>query len=164
MQSYWMELTATSCDEPVSALASSKNSPSHRLYYGTSNGEVWKLDDANAGGTSDDSNNITSDSFPEGFVSWISVNPSDGDEAVVTFSNYGVISVWHTADAGESWTNISGNLEENTDGTGYGPSVRTSFIMSYDGEVYYFLGTSIGVYSTDELNGSSTEWHLKEQN
>ena len=51
MQSHWVELTATSCDEPVSALARSKNSPSHRLYYGTSNGEVWKLDRADEGGT-----------------------------------------------------------------------------------------------------------------
>ena len=161
MQSHWVELTATSCDEPVSALASSKNSPSHRLYYGTSNGEVWKLDGADEGGTSGESQNITSDSFPEGFVSWISVNPSDGDETVVTFSNYGVISVWHTADAGDNWTNISGNLEENSDGTGYGPSVRTSFIMPYDGEVYYFLGTSIGVYSTDELDGNNTVWALE---
>jgi len=161
IQSHWVELTATTCSANISSLASSKNSPSHRLYYGTSDGEVWKLDGADEGGTSDDSENITSDSFPQGFVSWISVHPSDGDEAVVTFSNYGVISVWHTADAGENWTNISGNLEENSDGTGYGPSVRTSFIMPYDGEVYYFLGTSIGVYSTDELNGNSTEWALE---
>jgi len=59
-------------------------------------------------------------------------------------------------DAGESWTAISGNLEENIDGTGNGPSVR-SFTMIGDNEGY-LAGTTTGLYYTETLNGSLTQW------
>jgi hypothetical protein len=159
----WEELSSTNTneeEESISALAVSESNLSHILYYGTSKGKVYKLTDANTSTSSPQ--NITGESFPENsYVSWISVNSSNSSEAMVTFSNYGVISVWQTSDAGENWTNISGNLEENPDGSGSGPSVRSSYIMSYEDETYYFLGTSIGVWSTDYLDGNSTEWELE---
>lgn len=141
------------------ALASGKisefgiTSTAGTVYVGTSTGRVFKV--TNAHGTESYSE-ITSASFPSGYVSGIGVNPENDDELLISFSNYGVKSVWHSSDAGSTWTDISGSLEENADGSGDGPSVRTVAILG-DG-VKYFAGTSTGLYSTSSLSGTSTVW------
>ena len=82
----------------------------------------------------------------------------------MTLSNYEVISVWYTSDGGTSWQDISGNLEQNHDGTGNGPSVRWGIILPYNSQKNYLVATSVGVYSTSVLNGTSTVWGLEGQN
>jgi hypothetical protein len=53
---------------------------------------------------------------------------------------------------------VSGNLEENPDGSGSGPSVRWVSILYVQGEPVYFAGTSCGLFSTTQLNGMETIW------
>lgn len=122
-------------------------------YVGTTAGKVFKVTN-----TDDvpELTDITGSEISVGFVSSISVNPYDVDEILVTLSNYSILSIFHSADGGETWTEVGGNLEENPDGTGNGPSVRASQIMG-DSFMYY-VGTSTGVYSTSSLDGSSTVW------
>ena len=153
----WEQLNNTSVSEQISSLGASQESPAHRLYYGSSDGKVYRLEGANEG--TNTPTEVTSSSFPSGaYVNSIAVNPTDGDKAMLIFSNYSVISIWYTADAGTTWTNVSGNLEDNADGTGVGPSVRTALILTYGETPLYLVGTSAGLYSTTSLNGSSTEW------
>ncbi len=153
----WEQLKNTSVSEQISSLGASKASPAYRLYYGTSDGKVYRLEGANEG--TNTPTEVTSSSFPSGgYVSSIAVDPTDGDKAMLVFSNYSVISVWYTTHAGTTWTNVSGNLEENMDGTGDGPSVRTALILIYGETPLYLVGTSTGLYSTNNLNDSSTEW------
>ncbi|TPN84074.1 T9SS type A sorting domain-containing protein, partial [Aquimarina algicola] len=96
------------------------------------------------------------------------VDPSNSDRVIITFSNYGIPSVFITEDAGETWTNISGNLEENADGSGNGPSVRsTAFLGGSHGTFgsrlqKIYAATSTGLYYTNRLNGERTVW-VKEQ-
>ena len=71
-------------------------------------------------------------------------------------SNYGIKSIWLTEDGGQSFSSISGNLEENNDGSGNGPSVR--WITSIGNNEGYLVGTSTGLYSTTKLNGDNTIW------
>jgi hypothetical protein len=152
----WSELTETKLTSGgISALESSKN-PSYRLYYGTTNGRVYKLDPANTGSSLPV--NITSNNFPAGYVSCVSANPDNADNVMAVFSNYEVISIWFSSDAGSTWQNVSGNLEENTDGSGSGPSVNWAEILPVSDGTLYLVGTSTGVYSTTSLNGLSTEW------
>jgi hypothetical protein len=77
---------------------------------------------------------------------------------MVTFSNYGVISIYHTSDAGGSWTAVAGNLEEAQNGSGAGPSVRWASVCSDGATRVWFVGTSVGLYSTTVLSGSGTVW------
>ena len=77
------------------------------------------------------------------------------------FRNYSVVSVWYTENGGMTWADVSGNLEQNADGSGDGPSVRTALIVTHGATPYYLVGTSTGLYSTTTLNGSSTEWALE---
>jgi hypothetical protein len=143
----------------IAALGLSRLQPSSRLYIGTALGKISRLDDAvsvpAATGPVDVS---TAKGLPAAYVSCLAVDPLNGNRALAVFSNYGVPSVFLTRDAGNSWTDISGNLEQNPDGSGAGPSVRWAAIQTYGGGPNYFLGTSTGLYSTQALQGRSTVW------
>ncbi len=97
------------------------------------------------------------------YVSCVAPNDYNAAEWLVTFSNYGVRSVFLTSDSGATWTSVSGNLEENPDGTGNGPAVFWAMIYPTYGGVNnrYFVGTSTGLYSTAVLDGDNTVWELE---
>jgi len=140
----------------LSFLAVSVYSP-NRLYYGSSLGKVYRLDNANTGNPVPV--DITAPGFPEhAFVSYIDVDPDNADNVLVTFSNYGVISLFQTTDGGNSWTAVAGNLEEHSDGSGAGPSIRCAKKLAYQGKTIYLAGSSCGLFSTRELKGDSTIW------
>ncbi len=134
--------------------------PANRLYYGTSLGKVYRLDNARSGNPVPAE--ITGASFPENaFVSYIDIDPDNADHLMVTFSNYGVQSLFHSEDGGSSWAAVGGNLEENPDGSGSGPSIRCTKKLLFQGKKIILAGTSCGLFSTTRLNGDSTVW-LKE--
>ena len=139
----------------VSALAASTQ-PAHILYIGTSRGRVYKSPNTNQ---PDELEDVTSNSFPNNaFVNGITVDPRDSDHAFVVFSSYEVLSIFETTNGGQSWTPVSGNLEENNNGSGNGPSVRwVEMIPKGNGNIY-LAGTSQGLYSTEQLNGMNTNW------
>jgi len=140
----------------ISYIAVSKT-PANRLYYGTNLGKVYRLDNANTGNPVPV--DITGTNFPaNAFVAYIDINPDDANHLMVTFSNYGVQSLFHSADGGLTWAAVGGNLEEHADGSGDGPSVRCTKLLTYQGKKIIFAGTSCGLYSTTELNGDSTIW------
>ncbi|MBQ4820165.1 T9SS type A sorting domain-containing protein [Aquimarina sp. MMG016] len=160
----WVNLeTSTVPAGRITALDLSKFPVANRLYYGTSAGQVLRMDNANVDGQQavDIS---TGKGLPAGFVNDINVDPSNSDRVILTFSNYGIPSVFITEDGGETWTNISGNLEENADGSGNGPSVRsTAFFGSSRGffgarSQRIFAATSTGLFYTNRLNGQNTVW------
>jgi len=131
--------------------------PANRLFYGTSLGKLYRLDNADTGNpipVDISGNNFSTESF----MACIDINPLNADEVIVVFSNYGILSLFYTADGGATWASISGNLEEHPDGTGSGPSVRWAKQLTYQGEKVVFVGTSVGLYSTTALKGDSTVW------
>jgi len=117
-----------------------------------------RIDGANSGDPT--SVNISSGKgLPSGaYVSCLYVDPENADNVVAVFSNYKIPSLFFTQDGGNSWTNISGNLEQNSDGSGNGPSCRWVTKLTFDGITVYYAATSTGLYSTSQLNGSSTVW------
>jgi hypothetical protein len=81
------------------------------------------------------------------------VDPANSDRALVAFGNYNFRSLWYTTDGGAGWTDVEGNLAGAS-----GPSIRWATIFTIDGQLEVFLGTSIGVLSTNALEGASTVW------
>ena len=162
--SSYVQLTNTNKGSLIGNMGLSTTNPAHLLYYATIAGGVYKLSNANTG------NNAPVDISPAGgptnaFPNSIQVNPEDGNEVLLTYSNYEVLSIWHTSDGGTTWTNVGGNLEENKDdGSGNGPSVRWGIILPYNSQKYYLVGTSVGVWSTSLLNGKNTVWGLEGAN
>ena len=153
----WVDLsqTATEDGSTVTALDVSKFPVANRLYYGSSSGRIYRMDNANI-----DNQPITDIStgkgLPPGFVSNLYVDPSNSDRVFAVFSNYVIPSVFMSTDAGETWTDISGNLEENPDGSGNGPSVRWLAVKGRDEGLY--VGTSTGLYTTNRIRGANTRW------
>ena len=154
----WTQLSnSTVPGATVTALGISKVT-ANRLYYGTDNGGVYRLDGANSGDPSPVDVG-TGKGLPSGaYVSCIAVDPTDFDRAMIVFSNYNVQSLFFTTNGGTNWSAVAGNLEQLADGTGNGPSCRWASILPVGGTTTYFVGTSTGLYSTSTLNGSSTVW------
>lgn len=161
----WSELTNVSVGNlghQVTALAYSANAPANRLYFAGSYSEdtpvIKRLDDDTA---NDGEVDISIPNADFGaYVHHIFVNPENGNEVFVTMSNYGIQSLWYSNDAGENWTSVGGNLDGEN-----GPSFRAAAITpTLTGETYYFAGTSIGLFVTDQLNGSSTIWTQVSEN
>ncbi len=153
----WLMLNQSRLDSGlITSVEISHNS--EYLFYGTSTGELYRL--SNLGEQPEfefleDFGNLH-------YVSSIAANPGNDSEIVVILSNYGIKSIFHSVNAGATFTDISGNLEEFPDGTGNGPSIRSAEIVPIaDGSTRYFAGTSVGLYSTDLLDGINTQW-LKE--
>jgi photosystem II stability/assembly factor-like uncharacterized protein len=139
----------------ISALAISQTNPAHRLYYGTTKSVLYRVDDAHEG---DPEHKRISSLINAGNISCIAVDPHDADKLMVVFSNYKTYSLFYSEDGGDNWSKVAGNLEENDDGTGDGPSVRWADIMHVNGKTLYLVGTSIGLFGTDELDGLNTTW------
>lgn len=157
----WEKLEISKATGSVSALESSVY-PAHILYYGTSSGKVYKIENAHSIWAKQ--TEITGAQMPVSvsgeanpFVSSIDANPLNANELLVSFSNYGIESIFYSKDGGSSWTAVSGNLEDGT-ANGNGPSVRSVAIVVSPTDTTYYAGTSTGLYSTTKLNGSSTTW------
>jgi hypothetical protein len=151
----WQRLDGTNAgSELVTALAVS-NEPANRLYYGTSGGRIYRIDDADKAGAGVVPADIWSGrGFPTGaYVSSIAVDPRNADRVLATFSNYNVPSIFYSTDGGAHWDDVEGNL-----GGVNGPSVRWGLIAPVGTNASHLVATSTGVYSTSTPMGSSTIW------
>lgn len=129
----------------VSAVTCDPNT-SNRVYFGTGSGKVYRVNNAN---TSASVTDISSGSFPSGYVSCVEVENGDEDHLLVTFSNYGVTSVWESTNGGSSWNSVEGDLPDIP--------VRWALFSPVGGDTA-LLATELGVYATTNLNGGSTSW------
>jgi hypothetical protein len=96
--------------------------------------------------------------LPIGNVSCIAADPTNGDHVMVSYSNYGIYSLFSSMDAGKTWTKAAGNLEQNVNGSGNGPSIRWVSIVPVENGRIYLAATSTGFFATDTLKGTSTVW------
>lgn len=132
--------------------------PAYRLYIGTNDGRVLRVDDANVGTPA--SFDVSDPAFPAGaVVSSIAVDPANADRVLVAFSNYNVQSLFYTVNGGATWDAVGGNLEGQPDGGGAGPSIRcVKIVRPLNGAPLFLAGTSVGLFSTEVLAGSQTVW------
>lgn len=135
----------------VSALAVTTSNPQNRLYIGYSTGVVKRVDGANVGDPA--ATTITPPGASGSYVSCVAVDPTDGNSVLVVLSNYNVQSLFFTTNGGTTWTDVEGNLAGSS-----GPSCRYAAIVPSGTGTTYYLATSVGVYSTTSLSGSSTVW------
>ncbi len=116
----------------------------NRLYIGTNLGDVYRIDNAHTA-----SSTVTQIRNASNYVSCVEIQPGDEDHIIVTYSNFGVTSVYETTNGGTSWTSVEGNL----------PDMPVRWALFAPGESdQMLLGTEVGVWSTDDLDGTSTTW------
>lgn len=120
----------------------------NRVYFGLNNGRVIRIDNAHIlAGTDAHINNVTG--MPTGSVSCIEVESGNENHIVITYSNYGVNSVWETKNGGTSWTSIEGNLPDMP--------IRWS-LFNPNKNWQMMVATELGVWTTDSIQGSATNW------
>ena len=121
------------------------------LYFGTSNGKVYRLDDPTGVASGTGPVDITPAGIAaSSYISSISTNPRNDDTVLVTISNYGVVSTYWSGNASTgaptTWTAVEGALTL--------PSYRSSAIVLTSTGVQYFVGTSMGLYNSTGLPGA----------
>ena len=116
---------------------------------GSGNPVILKLTNANSGTpTATTTATITGAGW---YVSSIDVEKDNSNHVLVTFSNYGVTSVYESINGGTSWTAIEGNLVDM-------PVRWGIFLPSGSNEGVIALATELGVFTTTATNGGSTSW------
>ena len=160
--STWTSMTGVASSvgaaNDITALATTRgvySAVTSSIFMGTSNGKVYRLDDPAGIAAATAPVDISAAGFPAGAnVSSVAVNPRNDDTVLVTFSNYGVSGIWWTGNANSAtptWTAI--------ESAGFSlPSMRSAAILVRSGVVEYYVGTSVGLFSTTAIAGASTVW------
>ncbi len=138
----------TDSDVPFSCVRVSPHSPeiSTTLFLGTMSGRLFKVEHA---GTVPTNIELTGVDFPIAAISSISFGETE-DFILVTFSNYGVSSVWLTEDGGQTWNEKEGNLPDIP--------VRWSIVHHQDNHMV-MLATELGVWTTDDITAENVVWN-----
>lgn len=135
----------------VSAIKASRHT-NNRLFIGTGSSggtRVFRVDGARYSQTAVVVTEIGNASLPtNAYVSSIDVGSSD-DQIIVTYSNYGVTSVWETRNGGGTWINREGDLPDI-------PIRSVLYNPNNTDEV--LVATELGVWSTDNINLSYPDW------
>jgi len=116
------------------------------IFVGTYGGGMYKITNAN---TTPVSVNIDVNNYlPDGYISSIDIAESE-NHLLITFSNYGLSSVWETTDGGNTWINKEGNLPDMP--------IRWCLFNPLDYN-QALLATDIGVWSVDNLSATNLQW------
>lgn len=160
----WTQMTgvASTLTGSIFSLATSRgtyNGNNSHLYIGTSNGRIYRLTNPRDAAASTIPVNITPSalaSSTSSLVREIAVNPRNPDTVLAVVSNYGVASAFWTGNATSAtptWQLVEGNIAT--------ASFRTCAIVATTTGVEYYVGTSIGLFSTTTINGASTNWTME---
>lgn len=132
---------------PFSYIGFSKHSPigTANLFVGTQSGRLYKVINAQDLPIVSD---IGTTAFQTANISSVAIGGSE-DSLLVTFSNYGVSSVWQTWDGGQTWQEKEGNLPDM-------PIRWALYHPQNSGQA--MLATETGIWTTNTLHESNTLW------
>lgn len=140
-------VTISSLLSPASCLkVSPYTTSSSTIFVGTTSGRLFQISNAN---TTPVKTEISGSSFPTGAISCIEFGQNE-NQIIVTFSNYGVNSVWYTSNGGASWISKEGNLPDMP--------VRWALFnpLNYDEVI---LATEVGIWASTNFGQSSPTWN-----
>ena len=138
----------TQSEVPYSCVKYSEHSPqgNSTLFIGTQAGKLYRMDDATR--SSRMVTDLTPTSFPAGNISCIDIGQSE-DTLLVTFSNYGVKSVWLSVDGGQNWMNKEGDL----------PDMPVRWALFHpENSNQVMLATELGTWTTTKIQNESVVW------
>ena len=137
----------TGSNTPFSHVKYSHNSPenSTTLFVGGQTGRLFKVENAQA---TPEVTELTGSAFPAASISCVAIGGSD-DTLLVTFSNYGVSSVWQTYDGGNEWTEVESNL----------PDMPVRYALYHpDDAKQAMLATELGIWTCNHLHLDNPQW------
>jgi len=115
------------------------------LFVGSQNGRLYKVTNAH---TTPVVEEIGSSSFPTAYISSVAIGGSE-DTLMVSFTNYGVPSVWQSYDGGNFWEDVSSNL----------PDMPIRWALYHpQNALQVLLATEIGIWSTNDASAETILW------
>ena len=118
---------------------------SSTLFVGTSAGRIFRVVNADI---TPGIQEVSTTFLTTGSISCIEIGENE-DHLLVTFSNYGRVSVWETTDGGESWVDKEGNLPDMpVRWAVYNPTNRNAVL----------LATESGVWETLNFDAEEPTW------
>ncbi|QOD59987.1 T9SS type A sorting domain-containing protein [Polaribacter haliotis] len=119
------------------------NKNNRKVFFGTVTSRILKMD------TTDDSFVVVKPPIGVfGTVSCIEIGASE-DEILITYSNYGIRSVYYTVNGGQNWKNVEGNLPDIP--------VRWALFNPLNRKEV-ILATEVGIWKTEDVTASSVVW------
>lgn len=161
----WTEMTGVGATIPsstndFSAMAITKKRNNQKyLFMGTRGGKVYRLDNANLAAPTATPVDVTPPQMTQGsYVAGIALNPRNADTALIVVSNYDANNnainniFWsgNATSATPTWQVIDGALAPL--------SSQSCAIVVTNAGVEYYVGTSVGLYSTTTISGNQTGW------
>lgn len=134
----------------VRHISVSQNTP-NRVFFGLSNGSVVRVDNANSV-ASPAAGVVVGTPVPGNSVSCVAIENGNDNHILVTYSNFGINSVWESTNAlsgAPTFTSVEGNLPDMP--------VRWALFSPLNNQ-QAILGTEVGAWSTDLLNAGATNW------
>lgn len=118
------------------------NENARAVYYGTvANTLIKRASDGTV-------TNISNNNLFEGAVSCVDIGASE-DELLLTYSNYGLQSVWYSTNGGTTWVDKEGNLPDMP--------VRWALFNPLDRKEV-ILATEVGMWRTLDITAGSVVW------
>lgn len=133
------------------------NTVANRVYFGLDNGSIVQVDDANTG-TNKTGVVIRAALGADRNVSSIAIQQGNENHMLVSYSNYGITSVYESfAGTGGSlnWIAVEGDLPDMP--------VRWAMFDPRNPD-WAIIATELGIWSTDNLNSGSTDWEPTNNN
>lgn len=118
-----------------------------RIYFGTTAGRVAYLDNADTATVTKAGVSLGTPS--SGNVSCIEIEKGNENHMILTYSNYGITSIYESINGGTNWNTIEGNLPDMP--------VRWA-LLNPNNNTQLMIATELGVWTTDLINGASTNW------
>jgi photosystem II stability/assembly factor-like uncharacterized protein len=115
------------------------------VFFGTQSGRLFRMNHAQSTPVKTE---ITGSNFPTANISCIAIGGSE-DTLMVTFSNYGVPSVWQSYDGGQTWQDKEGNLPDMP--------IRWALYQQQDSKIA-LLATETGVWISSNLDQANVYW------
>jgi hypothetical protein len=91
-------------------------------------------------------------------LSSLDIDPGNANHIIATLANYGVTSVWESTDGGTTFSSIEGNLPDMPVWWCMFPPSGAQLNGATGGNGGIILGTELGVWTTSQINGASTQW------
>ncbi len=91
---------------------------------------------------------IDNDQLPVGYISAVDIGSSN-DDILITFSNYGTSSVWHTNDGGANWKNLERNLPDIP--------VRDG-LFNPENDDKLLIATEVGIWGLKSISDKNENW------
>lgn len=128
----------------ISAVRVSPNT-ANRVFFGAGGGNIVRVDNAHTNSPTATIIGSVSTGLPNTYISCIAVQNGDDNHLLVTYSNYGVTSIYETKNGGTTWTDVEGDL----------PDMPVRWIeFNPNNNNQAIIATELGVWSTTSIDGS----------